>query len=145
MTKVIKNGTVVTADLSYQADVKIDGETRRVVTTELVKVDLEQARKRAADPTEAYYSSNIAPANGRQILIAVDQLYVSPSGVKPIMNAAIQFLNRLTPLDSVAFVAFPEPGPRANFTTVCVRDASWSATSEKRMMGPATSCGNIET
>jgi VWFA-related protein len=97
--------------------VKINGETRRVVTADLVKVDLEQARKRAADPTEAYYSSNIAPANGRQIIIAVDQLYISPSGVKPIMNAAIQFLNRLTPLDSVAFVAFPEPGPRANFTT----------------------------
>ena len=90
---------------------------RRLVLVELVKVDLEQARKRAADPAEAYYSSNIAPVNGRQIIIAVDQLNVSPSGVKPIMNAATQFLNRLTPLDSVAFVAFPEPGPRANFTT----------------------------
>jgi VWFA-related protein len=112
-----RNGRPVEDLTTADFTVKINGETRRVVTAELVKVDLEQARKRAADPTEAYYSSNIAPANGRQIIIAVDQLYVSPSGVKPIMNAAIQFLNRLTPLDSVAFVAFPEPGPRANFTT----------------------------
>ena len=35
--------------------------------------------------------------------------------------------------------------PRANFVAVCVRDWIWSATSEKRMIGPATSCGNIDT
>ena len=35
--------------------------------------------------------------------------------------------------------------PRANFSTVCARCSNWSATSENRMIGPATSCGNIET
>lgn len=97
--------------------VKINGEVRRVVTADLVKVDLDQAKRQAPDPTEAYFTSNISQATGRQILIAVDQLHINPAAIKPIMNAASQFLNLLTPLDQVAFIAFPEPGPRANFTS----------------------------
>ncbi len=33
------------------------------------------------------------------------------------MAAAQRFLDRLSPLDQVAFIAYPEPGPRVNFTT----------------------------
>ena len=32
------------------------------------------------------------------------------------MAAAQRFLDRLSPLDQVAFITFPEPGPRVNFT-----------------------------
>ena len=33
------------------------------------------------------------------------------------MAAAQRFLDRLSPLDQVAFIAYPEPGPRVNFTS----------------------------
>ncbi len=96
--------------------VKIDGEVRRVVTAELVKIDLDAARKQAADKTETFYTSNLTPTNARQIVIAVDQVNIRPGALQPLMAAASRFLDRLTPLDQVAFIAYPEPGPRVNFT-----------------------------
>jgi VWFA-related protein len=96
--------------------VKIDGEVRRVVSAELVKVDLEAARKVVADKSETFYTSNLTPPNGRQIVIAVDQMHIRPGAVRPIMAAASRFLDKLSPLDQVAFIVFPEPGPRVNFT-----------------------------
>ena len=97
--------------------VKIDGEVRRVVSAELVKVDVEAAKKQVADKSETYYTSNLTPPNGRQIVIAVDQMHIRPGSVRPIMAAASRFLDRLSPLDQVAFIVFPEPGPRVNFTS----------------------------
>ena len=97
--------------------VKIDGEVRRVVSAELVKVDVEAAKKQVADKSETFYTSNLTPPNGRQIVIAVDQMHIRPGSVRPIMAAASRFLDRLSPLDQVAFIVFPEPGPRVNFTS----------------------------
>jgi VWFA-related protein len=96
--------------------VKIDGEVRRVVSAELIKVDIEAARKQVADKTESFYTSNLTPPNGRQIIIAVDQVNIRPGSLRPVLDAAARFLDLLSPLDQVAFVAFPEPGPRVNFT-----------------------------
>jgi VWFA-related protein len=97
--------------------VKIDGEVRRVVSAELIKVDVEAAKKQVADKTETFYTSNLTPPNGRQIIIAVDQVNIRPGSLRPVLDAAVRFLDRLSPLDQVAFVAFPEPGPRVNFTS----------------------------
>src|SRR5690349_11032785 len=44
--------------------VKIDGEVRRVVSAELVKVDLAAAKTAVADKSETFYTSNLTPANG---------------------------------------------------------------------------------
>jgi VWFA-related protein len=96
--------------------VKIDGEVRRVVSAELIKVDVEAAKKQVADKTESFYTSNLTPPNGRQIIIAVDQINIRPGSLRPVLDAAGRFLDLLSPLDQVAFVAFPEPGPRVNFT-----------------------------
>ena len=97
--------------------VKIDGEVRRVVSAELIKVDVEAAKKQVADKTESFYTSNLTPPNGRQIIIAVDQVNIRPGSLRPVLDAAVRFLDRLSPLDQMAFVAYPEPGPRVNFTT----------------------------
>jgi VWFA-related protein len=97
--------------------VKIDGQVRRVVSAELVKVDVEKARRQTGDKTETFYTSNLTPDNGRHIVIAVDQINISHGALQPIMAAAQRFLDRLSPLDQVAFIAYPEPGPRVNFTT----------------------------
>src|SRR5262245_10445960 len=50
--------------------VKIDGEVRRVVSAELIKVDIEKAKKQVADKTESFYTSNLTPPEGRQIIVA---------------------------------------------------------------------------
>src|SRR5688572_3254655 len=110
-------GTPVDDLGAAEFSVKIDGEVRRVVSAELVKVDIEAARKQVADKSETYFTSNLTPINGRQIVIAVDQMHIRPGSIRPIMAAASRFLDRLSPLDQVAFIVFPEPGPRVNFTT----------------------------
>ena len=98
-------------------EVKIDGQVRRVVSAALVKVAVEAARRQTADKTETYYTSNLTPDQGRHIVIAVDQINISHGALQPIMAAAQRFLDRLSPLDKVAFIAYPEPGPRVNFTS----------------------------
>lgn len=97
--------------------VRIDGEPRRVVSAELVTIDLEAAKEQAQDKTETFYTSNLTPPNARLIVIAVDQSNIHPASIKPILNAASRFLDRLSPLDQVAFVTYPELGPRVSFTT----------------------------
>src|SRR5687768_9138221 len=97
--------------------VKIDGEERRVVSAELFKVNVEEARRQVEDKVETFFSSNLTPPNARLIVIAVDQSSIHPGAIKPILSAASKFLDQLSPLDEVAFVAYPEPGPRVNFTT----------------------------
>jgi VWFA-related protein len=96
--------------------VKIDGEVRRVVSAELIKVDVEAAKRQVADKTESFYTSNLTPPNGRQIVIAVDQVNIRPGSLRPVLDAGVRFLDLLSPLDQVAFIAYPEPGPRVNFT-----------------------------
>jgi len=96
--------------------VKIDGVQRRVVSAEHVKIDVEAARREAADPFQTLYTTNLKPSNGRQIVIAVDQLGIRFGGARPLLASASKFLDRLSPADRVAFVAFPEPGVQVAFT-----------------------------
>ncbi len=97
--------------------VKIDGEERRVVSAEHVKVDVEAARREAEDPFETLYTTNLRPSNGRQIVIAVDQSGIRLGAARPLMASAARFLDRLSPADAVAFVAYPEPGVQVTFTS----------------------------
>ena len=77
------------ADLgAAEFSVKIDGEVRRVVSAELVKIDLEAAKKVVADKSESFYTSNLTPANGRQIVIAVDQMHILLAPHSPYSNFA---------------------------------------------------------
>jgi VWFA-related protein len=96
--------------------VKIDGAPRRVVSAEHVRIDVEAARRQAADPVETLYTTNLSPPNGRLIIIAVDKAGIRSGGGRPILNAAAKFLDRLSPADRVAFVAYPEPGVAVDFT-----------------------------
>jgi len=97
--------------------VEIDGEERRVVSAELVTVDVEAARREADDPFETLYTTNLRPSNGRQIIIAVDQAGIRLGAARPLLASAAKFLDRLSPADSVAFVAYPEPGIQVTFTS----------------------------
>ena len=113
---VDRNGRPVENLGAAEFSVKVDGEVRRVVSAEMVKVDVEAAKKQVADKSETFYTSNLTPPNGRQIILAVDQINIRPGSLRPIMAAAQRFLDRLSPLDQIAFITFPEPGPRVSFT-----------------------------
>ena len=96
--------------------VKIDGEPRRVVSAEQVKIDIEAARREYAEPVESLYTTNLVPPNGRMIVLAVDQLNIRPGAVRPLLATAAKFLESLSPADRVAFVSYPDPGVFVDFT-----------------------------
>ena len=101
--------------------VKIDGQVRRVVSAEHVRIDIEGARREAASRTETFFTSNQTPPKGRMIVIAVDQSNIRAGAARPLLTSAGKFLDRLSPADRVAFVAYPPPGPRIDFTDNYVR------------------------
>ena len=120
---VDKNGRPVDDLLPPDFVVKIDGVVRRVVSADLVKVDVEAGRRPQpqVDKTESLYTSNLGPPKGRRIVLAIDQVRIGPGSLRPVLDAASSFLDRLTPLDQVALIAFPDPGVRVDFTNDKVR------------------------
>ena len=98
--------------------VKIDGDVRKVVSAEHVRIDVEAAKKQAAEDkfTDTYFTSNLIPPNGRMIVIAVDQSNIRPGAARPLLATAAKFLDRLSPADKIAFVSFPPPGETVDFT-----------------------------
>jgi len=98
--------------------VQIEGHERQVVSAELVVPvagDVPGAADRAAS-SEAFYSTNLAPAVGRRIVLAVDQSHLDPTLARPIMRAASRLLEGLSSIDQVALITFPGTGPRLDFT-----------------------------
>jgi VWFA-related protein len=95
--------------------VKVDGKARPVVSAELIKV--ERGKPAAGRPVDILESTNQSPQHARRIIVAVDQTLITPGALAPLQRTASQFLERLQPEDYAAFVAFPEPGPRIDFTT----------------------------
>lgn len=118
---VDRNGRPVEDLLPPDFEVKIDGELRRVVSAEQVKIDVEAARRAAADPFETLYTTNLRPPNGRMIVIAVDQLGIRFGSARALLNTAANFLAKLSPADRAAFVAYPEPGIQVGFTNDYLR------------------------
>ncbi len=94
--------------------VKVDGKQRPTASAELIKVD--RGKPAPARPSELI-STNDAPQNARRIVVAIDQTLITPGALAPLQRTASEFIGRLTPDDYAGFVAFPEPGPRVDFTT----------------------------
>jgi VWFA-related protein len=94
--------------------VKVDGKVRPTTSAELIKVD--RGKPVSARPSELI-STNDAPQNARRIVVAIDQTLITPGALAPLQRTASEFIGRLTPNDYAGFVAFPEPGPRVDFTT----------------------------
>jgi VWFA-related protein len=113
---VDRNGRPVEDLLTPDFAVKIDGQTRRVVSAEHVRIDLEAAKREAADPFESHFTTNLKPTNGRMFVIAVDQIGTRLGSARALLSTAANFLKRLSPADRVAFVAYPPPGIQIGFT-----------------------------
>ncbi|MBI3049102.1 MAG: VWA domain-containing protein [Acidobacteria bacterium] len=111
-----RNGKPVEDLLAPDFAVKIDGEVRRVVSAEHVKIDVDAARREAADPFEPLFTTNLKPPNGRMFVIAVDQIGTRLGSARALLNTAANFLKRLSPADRVALVAYPPPGIQVGFT-----------------------------
>ena len=94
--------------------VKVDGKPRPTVSAELITV--EQGKPAPARPSELI-TTNDVPQNARRIVVAIDQTLITPGSTVPLQRTASEFIGRLAPSDYAAFVAFPEPGPRVDFTT----------------------------
>lgn len=114
---VDRNGRPVENLTAADFVVKVDGVARQVVSADLVKVDVEAARKEQLDKTQSFYTSNLTPPNGRQIVLAIDQTKIGIGALRLILDAASRFLDRLSPFDQVALAAYPEPGVRVDFTS----------------------------
>jgi VWFA-related protein len=114
--------------------VKVDGKARPVVSAELIKV--ERGKSAPSRPADALESTNQVPQSARRIVIAVDQTLISPGTLAPLQRTASQFVERLAPDDYAAFLAFPEPGPRIDFTTdkARVRKAMEEIVGQPQMM-----------
>ena len=115
------------------SSVKIDGTTRRVVSADLVKVDVEAARKPQVDKTQDFYTSNLTPPNGRRIVLAIDQVRIGPGTLRPVLDAASRFIDRLTPL--IRSPSSPSRNPACVWTsptTKCAFAARCSASSGTR-------------
>ncbi|MBI4887066.1 MAG: VWA domain-containing protein [Acidobacteria bacterium] len=110
------NGRPVEDLLAPDFVVKIDGEPRRVVSADHVRIDLEAAKREAADPFETLFTTNLKPPNGRMFVIAVDQLGIRFGGARALLDTAAKFLDKLSPADRTAFIAYPEPGIQVGFT-----------------------------
>ena len=96
--------------------IRVDGRPRPIVSVELVKVDRAQPVA-PVRPVDALVATNAASQNARRIVVAVDQTLITPGMLTPLLRTAGEFVNRLMPADYAAFIGFPEPGPRVDFTT----------------------------
>jgi VWFA-related protein len=98
--------------------VRIDGQARRVISADLIRLETGgSAEVSAPAPAPAATPSAVAAARGRRIVIAIDQLQIRPGTIAPLLAAASRFVDRLTARDQVSVITFPEPGPRVEFTT----------------------------
>ena len=114
-----ERGRPVTDLLAPDFVVKIDGQVRRVVSAEHVRIDVEAVKKRTEQEkeTETFFTSNLTPPDGRMIVIAVDQSNIRAGAARPLLASAAKFLDRLSPADRIAFMSYPEPGVAVDFTT----------------------------
>src|SRR4051812_11118340 len=97
--------------------VKVDGRTRPVVSADLVKVDVARGAVPSSSAGGPLVSSNVGGQAGRRVVIAVDQTLIAPGSITQVMRSASNFVDGLAPADYAALLAFPELGPRVDFTT----------------------------
>jgi CTP:molybdopterin cytidylyltransferase MocA len=73
-------------------------------------------RQTPAETAPQGYSSNALAANGRLIVLAIDQPNIRAGGVRSVVAALDQFIDRLSASDRLAMVAFGRGTPAIPFT-----------------------------
>ena len=120
--------------------VRINGQVRRVVSADFVRMDGESASPGAASPAATPTPSSTFSARGRRIVIAVDQQNIRPGAITPLLAAASRFVDRLTPRDQMAFITLPDLGPNVDFTT----DKARLRAAMQGLVGQPSQIGTLE-
>lgn len=121
VTVLDSRGRPVTDLGTAEFSVKIDGRPRRIVSAEYIRVDEDAGRRPPDEPDEAHITTNIGPPQGRLIVLVVDQGNTRMGQARPLLATASRFLDRLGPLDRIAFAVIPPPGPAVDFTADVAR------------------------
>lgn len=121
VTVLDSRGRPVTDLGTAEFSVRIDGRPRRVVSAEYIRVEEDAGRRTSDEPDEAHITTNIGPPQGRLIVLVVDQGNTRIGQARPLLATAGRFLDRLGPLDRIAFAAIPPPGPAVDFTADLTR------------------------
>lgn len=92
---------------------EVDGKRRTIASAEFVSL------RRLTDPgpPPAHYSNNLTSANGRLIMIVVDQNNIKPGTGRTVFDAAAKFLSSLNSTDRVGLQLVPGAGPVLDFTS----------------------------
>lgn len=107
------NGRPVQGLRAEDFQVTLDGQPRPLQSAEFLALGSVADEPEAPRPT--HFSTNEGVAQGRLVVLAVDQGALPAGSGRGVMNAAGRLLDRLTPADRVALLAFPG-GPTVDFT-----------------------------
>jgi VWFA-related protein len=95
--------------------VRIDGQSRRVLSAEFVSLSETRPEIAGSPPPEGFTSNERATA-GRLILIVVDQPNIPFTEMRPLQDAAFGFIDRLSASDRTALIGFGTGRPSISFT-----------------------------
>ena len=107
------HGRPVTGLRPDEFQVTLDGQPRPLLSAEFQHLGSLGDEREAPRPT--HYSTNEGVPQGRLVVLAVDQGALPSGAGRNALNAAGRLLDRLTPADRVALLAYPE-GPLVDFT-----------------------------
>ena len=96
-------GRPVTALRAEDFRIEVDGRPRRVVAAQFV--DLSRPIDRPALPSAAHFSSNAGAADGRIVVIAVDDAHIRRLEGRPALQAASRFIDGLPAADRIGVIA----------------------------------------
>src|SRR5207244_940987 len=95
--------------------VSVDGQPRRVVTSEYIS-DVSAESQAAGVTVDPYISNNTDRRPGRLIIIVFDQNNMTMERLRGSLDSTRKFIDSLAPNDRVALISIPSPGPRVDFT-----------------------------
>ena len=96
--------------------VKVDGQDRKVVSSEFIRDDSSQSSAAGGYTVDPYVATNTDRPRGRMIVIVIDQNNITSGRARDLIVSVRKFVERLPPADRVALVAIPAPGPAVDFT-----------------------------
>ena len=110
------NGRPVADLRAPEFSVKVDGQDRKVVSSEFIRDDSSQTPGAAGYKVDPYVATNTDRPRGRMIIIVIDQNNITSGRARDLVVSVRHFVEHLPPADRVALVAIPAPGPAIEFT-----------------------------
>jgi VWFA-related protein len=116
--------------------VSVDDQPRPIASVQFVKLDPPAAAPPRA-PKASHYSTNEGEADGRRIMIVVDENSIAPGGARAVLASVERLLKDLSPSDRVGYIRVPQFENAVDFTTDRGRvlDALKTTTGKARRLG----------